>query len=194
MTTLDCRNFKCPQPVIETRKQLLAEPNSPLTVLVADTMARDNVERLARKEGYDVTVQPEQDGFVLDLTPATKKEVAAPGPVVQGKTVVYVGSDAMGNGSDELGRVLMRNFLFTLNELATPPDTLLFVNAGVKLVVTDSEVLEALTKLVDKGTDIASCGLCLDFFELKDQVQIGRVTNMLEVAETLQQAGRVMRP
>ena len=194
MTTLDCRNFKCPQPVIETRKQLLAEPDNPLTVLVADTMARDNVERLARKEGYEVAVKADQGGFILDLTPATKKEAAAPGPVVQGKTVVYVGSDAMGNGSDELGRVLMRNFLFTLNELASPPDTLLFVNAGVKLVVTGSEVLEALTKLVDKGTDIASCGLCLDFFELKDQVQIGRVTNMLEVAETLQQAGRVMRP
>jgi len=194
MTTLDCRSFKCPQPVIETRKLLLANPGAPLTVLVGDTSARDNVERLARKEGYEVVINDGDGGFQLNLTAATKQTAPESGSVVQGKTVVYVGSDAMGNGSDELGRLLMRNFLFTLNELPTPPDTLLFINAGVKLVVTGSEVLEALQKLVDKGTDIASCGLCLDFFEMKDQVQIGRITNMLEVAETLQQAGRILRP
>ncbi len=44
------------------------------------------------------------------------------------------------------------------------------------------------------GVDIASCGLCLDFYQLKDQLQAGRVTNMLEIAEAQLQAGRVIKP
>lgn len=193
MKILDCRAHKCPHPVVETRKQMLAEPGAALTVLVGDTTARENISRLAASQGYTVRAEPTEGGFALQLNPGEKPAETA-GPAVQGKTVAFVSSDAMGNGSDELGRLLMKNFLFTLTELETVPDVLLFVNAGVKLTTEGSESLEALEKIACMGADIASCGLCLDFFHLKEKLAVGRATNMLDIAETLQKAGRIIRP
>lgn len=194
MKTLDCRDRQCPHPVVETRKALLAEPGAPLTVLVGDETARENVSRLAASQGYAVRVSASEGGFALELTPGEKPQAAPAGAPAAGKTVVFVSADTMGSGSDELGRLLLKNFLFTLNELEQAPDVLLFVNAGVRLTTAGSEVIEALEALACRGTDIASCGLCLDFFQLKEQLRVGRVTNMLDIAETLQQAGRVIRP
>jgi selenium metabolism protein YedF len=193
MNTLDCRAHRCPHPVVETRKLLLAEPDAELTVLVGDETARENVSRLAAGKGYKVRVEDTEGGFALVLIPG-EQPVETTGPAVQGKTVAFISSDAMGNGSDELGRLLMKNFLFTLTELETAPDVLLFVNAGVKLTCEGSEALEALEKLACMGADIASCGLCLDYFHLKDKLAAGRTTNMLDIAETLQKAGRTIRP
>jgi selenium metabolism protein YedF len=194
MKILDCRAHKCPHPVVETRRLLLAEPGVPVTVLVGDETARENIARLARSQGYDVSSSATEGGFSLALIPGEKPAEAAAGPAVTGKTVAFVSSDAMGSGSDELGRLLLKNFLFTLAEMESVPDVLLFVNAGVKLTTRGSEALEALEKLACLGADIASCGLCLDYYHLKEQLAVGRVTNMLEIADTLQKAGRVIRP
>ncbi len=194
MKTLDCRNQQCPAPVVETRKQILAEPNVPLTVLVGDDTARQNISRLAASLGYQVAVKEADGGFSLELTPGIPQEAASTPPSAQGRTVVYVGADTMGTGNDELGHILLKNFLFTLNELTVPPDAILFVNNGVKLTAAGSEVIEALKKLACNGVDIASCGLCLEFFGLKDQLKVGRATNMLDIVEQLHQASRVIRP
>ena len=194
MKTLDCRAQQCPHPVVETRKALLADPGAPLTVLVGDETACQNVSRLAASQGYTVSVQTAEGGFALELTPGEKPQTGPAGAPATGKTVVFVSADTMGSGDDELGRLLLKNFLFTLNELEQAPDIMLFVNAGVKLTTAGSEALEALDALACRGTDIASCGLCLDFFQLKGQLRVGRVTNMLDIAETLQQAGRIIRP
>ena len=100
----------------------------------------------------------------------------------------------MGNGDDEFGRVLMRNFLTTLLEMDPLPDIILFVNSGIDLTTEGSDVLEALQTLVSRGVDIASCGLCLDFYQKKDQLQVGRTTNMFEMVEVQCQAGRLICP
>jgi len=194
MKILDCRAHKCPHPVVETRKLLRAEPGLALTVLVGDEAARENVSRLGRSLGYDVQAEPGEGGYALRLTPGTRPAGAMAGPAVLGKTVAFVTADTMGSGDDELGRLLLKNFLFTLTELETVPDLLLFVNAGVKLACAGSEALEALEKLACLGADIACCGLCLDFFHLKEKLAVGRVTNMLDIAESLQHAGRIIRP
>lgn len=194
MEVLDCREHRCPHPVVETRKKLLAGPNKPLQVLVGDETARENVSRLAKSQGYEITVSATGGGFALDLTPGKGVAERTAPAAATGKTVIFVGSDEMGSGDAELGRVLMKNFLFTLLETDTTPDTIYFVNAGVKLTSEGSEMLEALDKLACMGVDIASCGLCLEYYGLKEKLAAGRSTNMLEIAETLQSAGRVIRP
>lgn len=194
MNTLDCRAQKCPHPVVETRKALLASPGAPLKVLVGDSTARENVSRLASGQGYAVQVSPAEGGFALELTPEGQEQDLAATAAAEGETVVFVSSETLGGGSEELGRVLLRNFIITLNELERPPEAILFVNAGVKLTCTGSEALEALDKLACQGSDIASCGLCLEYYGLKDQLQVGRATNMLDIVERLTRAGRVIRP
>jgi len=199
MIKLDYSHHQCPYPVVETRKQILANSGEPLTVLVGDQAGRDNVSRLAAKMGYQSSAIAAGNNFQLTLTPPEEQEPAtemtAPSaPPVAGKTVIYCGSDRMGSGDDQFGRVLMINFLTTLLEMEPLPDIILFVNSGIDLTTQGSPVLEALQTLESRGVDIASCGLCLDFYQKKEQLQVGRVTNMYEMVEVQCQAGRVITP
>jgi len=195
MLTLDYRQFQCPYPVVETRKQILANPGRSILVQVGDPAACENVSRLAKSQGYSVEQQTIEDGFALSLVPNTgDRPETESGTAGYGSTVVFCKSERMGEGDEELGRILLKNFFMTLTELEQLPETILFVNSGVKLVCCDSEALEVLAKLACRGVDIAACGLCLDFYHLKDKVQVGRVTNMLEIAESQLKAGRIISP
>jgi selenium metabolism protein YedF len=193
MLKLDYRQFQCPYPVVETRKQLLANPGQSFLIQVGDRAACENVGRLAAGQGYAVAHQTLEDGFALTLVPAGEDQAQA-GAAVDGRTILFCKSDRMGDGDPELGRLLLKNFLMTLTELDQLPDTILFVNSGVKLACHDSEALEALNLLAGRGVDIAACGLCLEFYHLKDQLRVGRVTNMLEIAASQLRAGRIITP
>ena len=196
MTTLDCRNQQCPAPVIQTRKLMLDSPGEPVTVLVDNDAARDNVSRLATNQGYGVEVSDGEGSgsYALTLTPGSDTPEAISADPVTGKTVLFVSSDKLGEGDPQLGSILLRNFLITLNEATTRPDTILFMNSGVKLVVEGADTIEALNNLACDGVDIAACGLCLEFYKLQDKLAVGRISNMLEAVETLQNAGRIIRP
>ena len=200
MIKLDYSQHQCPYPVVETRKQILANPGQSLEVLVGDQAGRDNVTRLAAKMNYQASAEAAGSNFRLTLTPANgetataAEDEAATVAATTGKTVIYCGSDRMGDGDDQFGRVLMRNFLTTLLEMDPLPDIILFVNSGIDLTTKGSDVLEALQTLESRGVDIASCGLCLDFYQKKEQLQVGRTTNMFEMVEVQCQAGRIVSP
>lgn len=194
MNTLDCRQHKCPYPVVEIRKLIRAQPGAPVQVLVGDTIARDNISRLASTLGYGVAISDTEGGFALNLTKTTGAPSETGGVAIAGKTVAFFTADTLGQGDDELGRILLRNFIMTLSELDQAPDMAFFVNSAVKLTCAGSETLEALDKLACMGTDIASCGLCLDFFGIKDKLVAGRPTNMLDIVDNLSRAGRIIRP
>ena len=106
---------------------------------------------------------------------------------------MLIAADRLGEGSDELGKLLMKNFIITLLDLNHLPDRILFLNSGVFLTTEGSEVLEALEKLGNRGVEVLSCGACLDYFHRKDMLKAGGVTNMFTIAESLMQAGSVIR-
>ena len=105
-----------------------------------------------------------------------------------------VGSDRMGDGSDELGHILMKSFLFAVTQLDELPDKMLFYNGGAKLTVEGSECLEDLKTLEEQGVEILTCGTCLDYHGIKDKLAVGGVTNMYSIVEILQSAVNVIRP
>ncbi len=196
MKQLDYRQFQCPHPVVETRKEILANPGLTFQVLVADQVSCENIGRLATSLNYRLDQQPAEQGYLLTLTPAagatTETAEPTPAPSAAGQAVVFISSDRMGDGDPELGKILLKNYLITLTELDQLPATILFVNSGVRLACQGSEVLEALNRLACSGVDIASCGLCLDFYQLKEKLAVGRITNMLEIAEAQLQTGRLV--
>ena len=200
MKELDYRGHACPYPVIETRKQILADPEHRFGVLVDDDICRDNVTRLAEKMGYQTTSEPMGTGFRLLLTPLSStgsqqdRTAALPQKAPTGETVIYCGSDCMGAGDEELGRLLLKNFLMTQLEVDPLPAAILFVNSGVHLATEGSDALNTLYALSTAGVDVASCGLCLDYYHKKDQLKVGRVTNMLDIVTIQHQAGRVICP
>jgi selenium metabolism protein YedF len=193
MRTIDCRGQQCPQPVIQTRKTMLAEPDMALQVLVDDQVCMDNVSRLATTLGYAIKVENTGEIIRLELTPGEAPAKAVAADVVSGPTIIFIGSDQMGQGDSELGQILMKNFIFTLIEADTTPDAIYCVNNGVKLTIGESDVIEPLAELANRGVDIASCGLCLEFFGAKESLAVGRISNMLEIVNTLQGAGKIIR-
>jgi selenium metabolism protein YedF len=193
METLDCRGQQCPQPVVQARRFMLDDPQAVFQVLVNDVTSRDNVCRLADSQGYTAEVTPRDGEFLIQLAPGKGKAAAAENAPVAGPSVILIGSDQMGNGDVKLGQILMKSFIFTLTEGDSTPDIILFVNTGVKLAVGGSDVLEPLEQLVARGVEIASCGLCLEYFGLKDALAVGRISNMLETVNTLEKAGRIIK-
>ncbi len=95
---------------------------------------------------------------------------------------VFVATDSMGQGSEELGRLLMRGFLYALTERDTVPDRLILMNSGVRLAASGSESLANLKKLGERGVEILVCGACVEYFGLKADMAVGRISNMYEIA------------
>ncbi len=107
--------------------------------------------------------------------------------------VLVVPGEVMGRGeSEELGQILIRNFFHTLGEIRPLPGTIIFFNSGVKLVVEGSPVLEDLRALSATGVNILACGTCLGYYNLKDKIALGEVSNMYTIAERMMGAGRVV--
>ncbi|HJX39122.1 MAG TPA: sulfurtransferase-like selenium metabolism protein YedF, partial [Anaerolineae bacterium] len=168
-----------------------------VTTIVDNETAVQNVARMAEKEGYAVAVEKKEDGIYLSLSRAGRAQVdvvaaesmpeRALGPIV-----LLIPSDGMGQGDEELGGILIRSFLHTLNEVEPLPDTIIFLNAGVKLAVAGSPILEDLETLAQRGVEVLACGTCLGHFGLKDKVAVGEVSNMYSIAEALLGAGKVI--
>ena len=79
-------------------------------------------------------------------------------------------------------------------QLDTKPDALLFYNAGVRLCCRGSLLIDDLRALEGEGVEIIACGTCLNYFDLAEDLEVGRVTDMLEIASILAGAGRLIRP
>ena len=90
----------------------------------------------------------------------------------------WIVSETIGSGDEDLGRILMRNFLYTLARGETKPERMMFMNGGVKLVCEGSDVLDDVRLLAEAGVTIKACGTCLDFFGLKEQLAVGSIGDM----------------
>ena len=191
MNTLDCRNLSCPAPVIAVKNAL--QNTRELSVRLDDGAPRENVARFARNRGYAVSEERDGAGWLLTISGATDRPPASPASGPEGTRVFLIASDRLGDGPEELGRLLLKNFIHTLLETGTQPTHLLFMNSGVFLTCEGSDVLEALGKLVNMGAEVFSCGLCLDYFDLKGQLKVGATTNMLTTAEYLLSAGLAIK-
>jgi selenium metabolism protein YedF len=151
------------------------------------------VTRFSRNRGCRVAEERDGSGWVLTITASADTSSPARSETRQVRRVVMISSDRLGEGPEELGRLLMKNFIHTLLETGELPDRMLFLNRGVFLTCEGSDVLEALEKLQGMGVEIFSCGLCLDFFSIKEKLRAGATTNMLAIAEDLLSADLLIK-
>lgn len=100
----------------------------------------------------------------------------------------------MGTGNDELGKVLIKGFIFAVTQLDKLPKTMLFYNGGATLTTEGSDSLEDLKSLEAQGVEIMTCGTCLDYYGLKDKLAVGSVTNMYSIVETQAKATKIINP
>ena len=200
MITVNAMGDNCPIPVIKT-KMAMAALTGPETieVLVDNEIAVQNVTKMASGSGGKVTSEKLGDAefkvtIEMEGAPEADEAEAVCVPDARDNTVVVVSSDRMGSGNDELGKVLIKGFIFAVTQLDTLPKTMLFYNGGATLTTEDSDSLEDLKSLEAQGVEIMTCGTCLDYYGLKDKLAVGTVTNMYSIVETMAKAGRIVRP
>ena len=200
MITVNAMGDNCPIPVIKTKKAMaaLTGPET-IEVLVDNEIAVQNVTKMASSSGGKVTSEKLGDAeykvtIEMEGAPEADEAEAVCVPDARDNTVVVVSSDRMGSGNDELGKVLIKGFIFAVTQLDTLPKTMLFYNGGATLTTEGSDSLEDLKSLEAQGVEIMTCGTCLDYYGLKDKLAVGTVTNMYSIVETMAKAGRIVRP
>lgn len=110
------------------------------------------------------------------------------------RSILLLANSELGHGSSELGTVLMRSFLKVMIDNEPKPERAIFLNAGVRLTTEGSDLLDEIKALENAGVKILSCGTCLDYFDLKDKLRVGKVTNMRDTVASLMTADYVVRP
>jgi selenium metabolism protein YedF len=205
MREIDCRMLNCPEPVLRTKKALEQNGDGGLTVIVDNMTARDNILRFAQNRGFQADWEQQGSDFLITISAFIKQTTAekpetgireeggyccAGQPDLQ-KQVILIDSAQLGSGSEELGSLLMRNFIYTLTKRDYLPRALIFMNSGVKLCAAGSSSLEELELLESGGVEILACGTCLDFFGLKDSLRVGTVSNMYDITDRLLSASVV---
>lgn len=192
---VDARGQLCPRPVIMTKKELDNLPNGILTTIVDNEVAKDNVSKLATSYGYSFTVDKANDKeYYISITKgeATSEEANVCIPDTFKDVTIAIGSNLMGDGAEELGRILMKSFIYTVKETTPWPATIVLFNSGVKLTCEGSEVLDDLKFMADEGVEIISCGTCLDYYNIKDKIQVGEIGNMYTIYEKMRNANNTL--
>lgn len=206
MKSLNMLGKPCPIPVVEAKK-VLASPKEPgVEVIVDNIVAVQNLQKMADGLGYTFTHRQTDDSiYTVEIlqqagsiapVPAQK---AKPEPVVQqangvdaSAPVVLITTNSMGTGSEELGKILMKGFIYSLTELSPAPSAVLFLNGGVHLTCEGSNALGDLQALQQKGCRIASCGTCLNYYSLTESLRAGEIIDMMGIANTLATVAKVI--
>lgn len=201
---IDARGQQCPIPVVKANKALseMKEPGT-LEVHVDNETAVANLLKLAGSKGLQAkSHKKEENHYIVEIEgnggEGVSTEAEGPecgcGAGISGDTIAVISSDRMGEGNDELGKVLMKGFIYALSQLEKLPETILFYNGGATITCEGSESLADLKSMEEQGVKIFTCGTCLDYYGLKEKLAVGTVTNMYAIVETMASAGRVIRP
>jgi selenium metabolism protein YedF len=199
LKTVDARGQLCPKPLLLTKKALneLA-PGESVAFLIDNPTSRQNVERFLVDNGMNPQCS-EKEGVFTIIVRKNPQPLAHPDPAPYcgdnaRPHVVVISGDKMGRGSDELGEILMKAFINTINETGPLPSHVVFYNSGILLTVEGSPVIESLRELELKGVVILICGTCADYFKKKEAIRVGTISNMYRILETLTAAGHIIQP
>lgn len=193
---IDCKGLNCPIPVVNTKKYFDNLESGVGVTIVDNEVAKNNVVKFVRGNGFTYEVEEKEGNlFYITITKGKAKaeELKLENSISREEIfTIVIGSDKLGNGDDELGVALMKSYLFALSEAEVVPDNLLFLNAGVKLVAEGALTLDSIKRLKERGVNVQSCGLCLDFYGLKNNLEVGEITNMYAIIEMMNK-GRTIK-
>lgn len=193
MKKINALGKPCPIPVIEAKKAIreLKTTGGTIEILVDNEVSVKNIKKMAVGLGLKtVSQQVQNTEFVVEIEVPDEQNQAA--SKEDREVVIAFGRKTMGEGDPDLGEMLLKSYIYSLTELDSPPEHLLFFNSGAFLTNQDSNALNDLQTLQDKGTQISTCGACLDFYQIKETLAIGEITNMYGIAEVMAQAKKVI--
>lgn len=207
---IDAFGKQCPMPMMMAKKEIDKGCRN-LSIAVDNDTAVQNITRLGKQTGLSVVVREIEGGYLITLSDSEVPNRDDNASSVDSSLMeqvpsqvkcsdklgcgyaVFIGKDHLGEGDQELGYNLMKMALYTLSESELAPASLLFMNSGVKLLCEDDKQIIAHVKaMAEKGSEVLVCGTCLDFYNVKDKLQAGSVSNMYDILERMHEAAKVI--
>ncbi len=191
MIEVNAMGQACPIPVIMAKKAIREDKNNEnILVKVDNDAATQNLSKMAAQLGIKVEVTKVsennysvlfkiEDGSTCNITDNSCSETPSK------DYAVIINSDKMGTGDDGFGKKLLEGFIYALAEQDVLPGFVVCYNSGVKLTTENEKTINDLKALEANGCEILSCGLCLDFYGIKDKLKVGSVTNMYRITEIM---------
>jgi selenium metabolism protein YedF len=199
--TIDATGLICPQPLILTRKTLKQSmPGDILQIICDNRTAYQNVLTFLKDQSLEPKGREEEGVFSIEVINLAKdadtgvEKCCTVSVPISSDYVVVISSDKMGEGDPQLGMILMKGFLNSLHEQEIMPTHLVFYNSGAKMVIPEAGVLSSLKELEEKGVEILVCGTCVDFYGIKEQMAVGKISNMFTITGTMANTGHVVKP
>lgn len=203
MKILDMRGQPCPIPVISAKKALAERDAKGAVVLVDNIVAVQNLEKMARGTGrafshekdgdsFKVTIAKSADGAQFADAPLEEAADAAGAKGPSGGPVVLITADSMGRGAEDLGRILVKGFVFSLTQLAPAPEAVVFLNSGALLTAEGASTVDDLKKLEENGSGVYTCGTCANYYKTAQALAVGSIVDMMAIANLLAKAPSVI--
>jgi selenium metabolism protein YedF len=198
--TVDARGEVCPKPLVLTRRQLKDTPvGGSFIILIDNDTSKENVERFLSDNRIGFATSRVENAYSIQVT-RTQEDLPRPEaedycrPASTPRQAYCFTSDQMGTGPADLGQILIQACINTIKEVEPPPSALVFYNSGVTLTIDGSPTLSSLQDLEKAGVPILVCGTCANYFQIKDQVKVGVISNMYAILEALSRASHVIYP
>jgi selenium metabolism protein YedF len=200
MKTVDARGQSCPIPLIMTKKAInsLSE-NEVLEILLDNEVSVKNVIHFLKEHKMPIHEERQGDIFRLLINKVEQipedtnvEEYCEIQQEVLSNYVMTIKRNRMGDGADELGEILIKAAINTIPDMDIKPNKMIFFNSGILMTLNDSAVLESLKKLENIGIEILVCGTCLDYYQKKDELGVGRISNMYDILDSMSKASKVV--
>lgn len=190
---VDARGLNCPMPVINTKKELDKIEEGVVITTVDNEIAKENVLKLANSLNCEANIiKNEKDFISIEIKKGENVIIEEKKQEELDNKCIFISSNKMGNGNDELGEVLMKGFIYTLTESKPYPKSILLVNSGVKLSTENYDTVENFKILQEAGVEILSCGTCLDYYGLKESLKVGNITNMYTIVDIMKNSSQTI--
>lgn len=204
MRVVDTKGQLCPAPLIATKRALKETASGESFIVITDNITSyNNLSRFLKDNSTEFTVVESGGVWTLTITRSSgaflnaRVEEYCTTDIThfeKGDYIIAISSDKMGEGDDELGKLLIINFIKALKDLDKLPRKIVFYNKGVTLVTNTSPVIDHLRDLEKMGIELLLCATCVDFYKIEDELGAGILSNMYVIAEAMASAGKIIKP
>lgn len=191
MIELDLRKKSCPIPLVETRKFINNNKNVDFKIILDNEVSFINVKKFLENNKINYSSNKSGNDFLFEVIFDGNEQLSKNDFQINNFTILVM-SELFGNGSDELSNVLMKSYFYALDESITLPSNIIFINSGVKLL-TNENIIKNIDSLREKGVSIYYCGICVDYYSIKDKVRLDEITNMYSIIDILNNSDNVIR-
>lgn len=192
MKELDLRNKSCPIPLVETRKFINNNRNTDFKIILDNEVSFLNIKKYLENNKINYSSNKSDELYIFEVIFDGNEKLSHEKFEVNNFSILIM-SDLFGEGDEELSRVLMKSYFYALDESITLPSNIIFINSGVKLLTENYDVIKHVESLKNRGVSILACGICTDYYKLKDHIKVAEITNMYSIIEILNNSDSVIR-